>query len=105
MKAPALFPLVTLIGAVWPVRLQAAAPATPDPRLIAHWDVAAAQTAAQGQALADLSGNGNNATLNNVTVMRKVEELVEHPCLYFDGSTGHAAVADSRSLNPNELTR
>lgn len=69
-------------------------------RLVAQWDA----VHAVANRMPDMSGHGHDAVLHDVTLMQKVEDLVERPCLYFDGRTAHAVIPPSAALNPAHIT-
>ncbi len=70
------------------------------PKPIGQWDALRAKEVS----LPDLSGNGNVAHLKGVTLMNKVEDLVERPCLFFDGNGSYVEIANAPALNPKHVT-
>ena len=52
----------------------------------------------------DLSGSGLPARLLGATVRNKVEDLVQHPHLYFDGTQAQVRIDSQPLLNPKTLT-
>ena len=90
-----LFSCVAVVLALSPIRLSAA-----QLHAVAEWK---AETVA-GDTLPDQSGQGNNALLHAVTPMLRVQDLVDHPCLYFNGAGAHGIVANHPSLNPGAVS-
>ncbi len=90
-----------LIGPARGSVAQAASAGTGDaPRPVARWDAAKATE----QTLPELAGGGPEGRLLGVAVMDKVEDLVERPCLFFNGQGAHVEIPDAASLNPDHIT-
>ncbi len=70
------------------------------PVAVAHWDA----RQVDGTQWNDASGHGNAAELHGATLMSKVEDLVERPCLYFSGNGAYAEAPNTPDLNPDTLS-
>ena len=77
---------------------------TDDARMVLRWEAATVAERGEPFSAVDLSGSGNHGILNQVTVMWKTADLVERPCLYFNGRSAHITAPDSNSLNPGKLS-
>lgn len=98
-----LMPLLSILltlGLVWGPNHRGEAADLAAPRLMGHWDASKTQDGA----MPDLGGAGLPARLLGVTVRNKVEDLVQHPHLYFDGLQSQVIVDHHARLNPQTLT-
>ncbi|MHB8994353.1 MAG: LamG domain-containing protein [Armatimonadota bacterium] len=77
-----------------------AAPRCAAAQLVGHWEA----TAIEGNTLPDLTGSDSDGDLTRAKVLNKIEDLVEHPCVYLDGTQGHVTIPNRQALNPKALT-